>query len=146
MNPYNTFAKLGAVNALSATITKKDGSSFDLRVKPETLGAETLDGEYANALQVRVWSANVSDFLDPETGAARYPEQGDYIAVTLDDGSVRVYSLTRSVSTARFWDWLYSRPGYRIRFYTKYEGAIPAEPEPEPEPVNPDPEPTEDEP
>lgn len=124
MKPYRQFEKLGRVNALDATLIKKDGSSFPLSVKPETFSSETLNGEYANAVGVRVWSANVSDFLDSETGAANYPDQGDALSVTLDDGTIRVFSITRSVTTARFWDWLYARPGYRLRFYTKYEGAI----------------------
>ena len=124
MKPYRQLEKLGRVNALDAVLIKKDGSSLTLSVKPETFSSETLDGEYANAIGVRVWSANVSEFLDAETGSAYFPDQGDSLTVTLDEGSTRVYSITRSVTTARFWDWLYARPGYRIRFYTKYEGAI----------------------
>lgn len=123
MNPYRTFEKLGKVNDLDASLVKKDGTTLALRVKPETRGSETLEGEYANALGVREWSANVSDFFDAETGAARWPEQGDALIVTLDDGTARAYSTTRSTATARFWDWFYARPGYRVRFYTKYEGS-----------------------
>lgn len=123
MNPYRTFEKLGRVNDLDATLVKKDGTTLALRVKPETRGSETLEGEYANALGVREWSANVSDFTDDETGAILAPEQGDALLVVLDDGTTRGYSITRSTTTARYWDWFYPRPGYRVRFYTKYEGA-----------------------
>lgn len=125
MNPYRTFAKLGIVNSLDATLTKKDGTVLRFYVKPETLGAETLEGEYANAVGVRTWSTNYQSFIDDAAGEARWPEAGDVLTIKLDDGSFKSFSATRSTSTARYWDWLFTRPGYRVKFYTKYEGFEP---------------------
>jgi len=122
VNPYNTLTKLGDVNSLDATLAKRDGTTIALHVKPETFAAETLQGEYANAIGVRTWSVNVSELLNPETGAIQTPEQGDVLTVIGDDGTVRAYSITRGVATGRYWDWLYTRPGYRVKVYTKYEG------------------------
>lgn len=127
MNPYKTFAKLGVVNSLDATLTKKDGTTLAFYVKPETFGAETLAGEYANAIGVRAWSANFQDFIDDASGSALWPDSGDVLTVKLDDGTFKSFSVTRSTQTARFWDWLYTRPGYRVKFYTKYEGFEPLE-------------------
>lgn len=120
MRPYKTFEKLGRVNALAATLEKKNGTSISLSVKPENFDAQTLEGQYANAVGVRIWSANVVDFYVDDV--ANFPDGGDLLIVTLDDGSVKYYSITRSVETARFWDYFFSRPGYRLKFYTKYEG------------------------
>lgn len=122
MRPYLTLAKLGRVNGIFATLKKKNGDLFSFYVKPENFGSENLEGAYANAIGVRVWSANVADLADSETGATRFPESGDVLIVTLDDETTKSFSITRSVATARFWDWFYTRPGYRLKFYTKYEG------------------------
>ena len=122
MNPYKTFEKLGGVRSLDATLIKKDGTRLALYVKPETNGAETFESEYAAAIGVRTWSANYADFIGPDDSTL-WPESGDSLIVKVDDGTLKSYSITRSTSTARFWDWTFTRPGYRVKFYTKYEGA-----------------------
>lgn len=121
MNPYNQLAKIGGVLSLPAKLIKSDGTTkIQFYVKPEQLDVSQPGAEYVQALQIRTWSVNVQQLTDGDS--VLYPEQGDSLIVKNDDGSLVQYAVTRSAETARYWDWSYTRPGYRVKFYTKFEG------------------------
>ena len=122
MNPYKTLNKIGLVRGLNALLVKADdGGVIPVVVKPENSAFETLNSDYNAAINIRVWSCNVAELVDG-SGVETRPEQGDALRVALDDDVVKDYPITRSATTSRFWDWLYNRPGYRVRFYTRFEG------------------------
>lgn len=123
MNPYLTFNKLGNVRSLDAVLVIKDGGSYNLRVKPETLVNDQFQSDYDGVIQFRTWSVDVAEFT-PINDVVHFPKNGDVLNVTLEDGTVKAFPVTRSPQTARFWDWSYTRPGYRVHFYTRFDGAV----------------------
>lgn len=122
MNPYLTFNKLGNVRSLDAILTKNSGATLALHVKTETLANEQFQSDYDAAIQVRTWSVDVAE-LTTDNGVL-FPEGGDVLTVTLENGTVKAYPATRNPQTARFWDWAFTRPGYRVHFYTRFDGAL----------------------
>lgn len=117
MNPYNQLGKVAGVFSQKATLVKKDGTTFTLYVKPETRQTETLNAIVPAATTTREWTCAASDLNDDE---ANFPDAGDSLAVFSDDGTVKSYDVARDAQSGRFWDWRYLRPGYRIRFTTKF--------------------------
>lgn len=122
MNPYKTFNKIGKIRAFNALLVKADGTTFSLLVKPENSAFETLDSDYNAAINIRVWSCNVADLV--KDGQETRPEQGDVLRVALDDNVVKDFPITRNATNSRFWDWTYNRPGYRVKFYTRFDGVV----------------------
>lgn len=125
MNPYKTFNKIGLIRGLDAILIKSDddGAQYPVVVKPENSAFETLNSDYSGVLNIRVWSCDIADLVDGQ-GVETRPESGDVLRVALDDGVVKDFPITRNATTSRFWDWAYNRPGYRVRFYTKFDGAV----------------------
>ena len=124
MNPYKTFNKIGKIRGLTASLIKaNDGGVLSLVVKPENSDFETLQSDYDATVNMRVWSCDVAEFVN-YVGVTTLPEQGDVLRVALDDGTVKDFPTTRNATTARFWDWAFSRPGYRVKFYTRFDGAV----------------------
>ena len=122
MNPYKTFNKIGLVRSLDAALIKSDGATvLHLNVKPELSAFESLKSDYESAVNVRVWTCDKSQFVNL-VGVTCYPDSGDVLRVTLDDGTVKDYPTARNAANSRYWDWCYNRPGYRIKFYTRFEG------------------------
>ena len=117
MNPYNQLSRVAGVFSHRATLTKKDGATFTLRVKPEARQTENLTATVPTALTTRDWTCSESDLNRDE---ANFPSAGDVLTVFSDDGTSRSYDVARDAQSGRFWDWRYLRTGYRIRFTTKF--------------------------
>lgn len=123
MNPYNTFNKLGRVRSLDAQLIKADGYACALHVKPESSAFEALNSDYQSAVNIRVWSCDASELVNL-VGVSIRPEAGDVLRVALDDGIVKGYPVARNAASSRYWDWVYNRIGYRIKFYTRFDGTV----------------------
>ncbi|MBQ9813482.1 MAG: hypothetical protein IJM54_09245 [Thermoguttaceae bacterium] len=118
MNPYNQLSKIAGVFSHRATLTKNDGRALNMYVKPETKASENLNATVPSALVVREWSCNAESFIVGDE--IFYPAAGDVLTVFSDDGSSLRYDCARDATSGRYWDWRYLRPGYRVKFYTKY--------------------------
>ena len=120
MNPYKQLSRLADAVALPATLTRRDGSTLALRVRPETSAAsETLapprgDGR-AVPLPVRSWSAPLDAFSD---GDLREFERFATLTVVGDDRIERSFPIARDSASGRLWRWRYATPGSRIVFFT----------------------------
>ena len=123
MNPYNTFNKLGRVRCLDAQLIKADGYACALHVKPELSAFEALNSDYQSAVNIRVWSCDASELVNL-VGVSLRPEAGDVLRVALDDGVVKDYPVARNAASSRYWDWVYNRIGYRVKFYTRFDGTV----------------------
>lgn len=116
MNPYEQLRKIAGVFSQCATLAKKSGTVCELYVKPVARQSERLGAPVPAAATTREWTCDASDFGDE----ANFPDAGDELTVLSDDGTPRSYDVARDAQTGRFWEWQYLRPGYRIRFTTKF--------------------------
>ncbi len=123
MNPRKLLSRLADAVALPATLTRRDGSTLSLRVRPETAaGAEALDatrGARAVPLPVRSWSASIDAFSDVDL---REFERFATLTVVGDDGVERSFPVARDSASGRLWRWRYATPGSRIVFFTSTSG------------------------
>lgn len=118
MNPYNQLKKIAGTFSHRATLTKNDGRVLNLYVKPETITSENLNANVPATMVVREWTCDVNDLIvDSES---YYPDAGDLLTVFSDTGEPLRYDCARDATSGRYWDWMYLRPGYRVKFYTKY--------------------------
>lgn len=122
MNPRKVLSRLADAVALSATLTRRDGSTLALRVRPESPAAvESLDAARtarATPLPVRVWSASIDVF-----DAADLREFERFATLTVvDDGAERSFPVARDAASGRLWGWRYATPGSRIVFFTATSG------------------------
>lgn len=129
MNPYTTLSKLGAFHSYNATFIKSDGEEIPLLVKPESVETEQLNefggstplfdsysvtrsrGGYIGSVKMRVWSTSTTNLN---------PEKGDCLVIKSEDGAIKRYTIVKNASTARYWDWRYTRETGRIVFYTMF--------------------------
>lgn len=124
MNPRKFLSQLADAVALPATLTRRDGSTLSLRVRPETAPvAETLDPARGAAravpLPVRSWSAALDAFSDADL---REFERFATLSVVGDDGAERSFPVARDSASGRLWRWRYATPGSRIVFFTSTSG------------------------
>ncbi|MBR2004530.1 MAG: hypothetical protein IJ991_10170 [Thermoguttaceae bacterium] len=123
MNPRKLLSRLADAVALPATLTRRDGSTLSLRVRPETATvAESLDparGGRAVPLPVRSWSAAIDAFSDVDL---REFERFATLSVVGDDGVERSFPVARDSASGRLWRWRYATPGSRIVFFTSTSG------------------------
>lgn len=118
MNPYNQLKRIAGFQGLPATFAKQNGTTFETRVKAESVADERLESSYPGVARVRTWSADSADFVS-NGGADAFPSEGDRLIVYCRDGKARAFATAREASTSRYWNWRYSTPGGRILFYTK---------------------------
>lgn len=119
MNPYRQLSRIAGVFSHRAKLTKSDRRVFDLFVKPEQKGTEEFQKTTVSAaLVVREWTCAVEDLTTD--GAFSPPAAGDVLTVFSDDETAVKYDCARDSVSGRYWDWQYLRPGYRVKFYTKY--------------------------
>lgn len=123
MNPFKTLAKISNVTALKAQATRKDGVIAVFDIRPETRVTETIVSDYQSATTIRAWSYDSSNPINSLTGEkiVYFPSEGDLLKVTFEDGTIRTYRVTRDSTSSKFWIWKYTRPGYRVLFYTRYD-------------------------
>lgn len=124
MNPRKLLSRLADAVALPATLTRRDGSTLSLRVRPEAPPvAESLDPTRGAAravpLSVRSWSASIDAFSD---GDLREFERFATLTVVGDDGVERSFPVARDSASGRLWRWRYATPGSRIVFFTSTNG------------------------
>ncbi len=118
MNPYIQLSKVAGVLSHRAELIKADGTVIKLYVKPETRENEQLASNVPTTLVVREWSCDYRNFIVDEI--PYFPSGGDVLKVFSDNETSLTYDVARDSINGRFWDWQYLRPGYRVRFFTKY--------------------------
>lgn len=121
MNGTKLLSRITGVLGLYATLYKKDGSSVLIFVTQEAANVAAPGVDFPQALKIKTWSAAVDNFI-VDGGAEVFPETGDALVVTDDQGVSWRYVVTRNAETGRYWDYKYKPKHYRIKFYTQYEG------------------------
>ena len=127
MNPRKLLSRLADAVALPATLTRRDGSTLSLRVRPEAPPVvEALDptrgADRAVPFPVRSWSASIDAFSDVDL---REFERFATLTVVGDDGVERSFPVARDSASGRLWRWRDATPGSRIVFFTSTSGDRP---------------------
>ena len=121
MNGVKLLSKITGVLGLYATLRKKDGSSVMIFVTQESASVDAPGVNFPQALKIKTWSAAKDSFI-LDSGAEVFPDAGDALIVTDENGVSWSYAVTRNAETARYWDYKYKPKHYRVKFYTQYEG------------------------
>lgn len=121
MNGVKLLSKLTGVLGLYATLQKKDGTSLMVFVTQESSEVDAPGVNFPQALKIKTWSASKDSFV-VDGGVEAFPNAGDALIVTDENGVSWSYAITRNAETARYWDYKYKPKHYRVKFYTQYEG------------------------
>lgn len=115
MDVYELLNGAAFIFGAPATLHKKSGETITVNITPHDTKDEQLSGRYPSAVGSSVYSVAVDELRTSE-GKETRPEEGDTIETTA--GGVRQrYKVVKDANSARTWDWLWDRPGVRVKFY-----------------------------